>query len=82
MAKSDLFKVWKEREAALGRRITYRDASEATGISEATLSRWSTGQAERFDSRTIDLLCEYFQCEIGDLIVPGEPVDREGREAR
>jgi len=68
-ARNQLFEVWKRREAELGRRITYKEASEGTGISAATLSRWSTGQAERFDAITIQALCEFFECEVGDLIV-------------
>jgi len=75
-ARNQLFEVWKRREAALGKRITYRQASEATGISAATLSRWATGQVERFDGATVQALCEFFQCEVGELIVLEDPGHR------
>ena len=34
-ARSNLFTVWRNREAELGKRITYRDAAAATGLAEA-----------------------------------------------
>ena len=67
-AWNNLFVVWRRREAELGERITYRDVQAATGLSATTLSRWMTNQVERFDGETIQLLCDYFHCEVGELI--------------
>ena len=68
-ARSNLFTVWRNREAELGKRITYRDAAAATGISAATLSRWASGDVDRFGAVTIQALCKYFQCQVGELIL-------------
>ena len=76
-AHSNLFTVWRRREAELGTRITYADVSDATGISAATLSRWMTRKVERFDGETVQALCEYFQCEVGELIVLEEGEEAE-----
>ena len=67
-AWSDLFAVWRRQEAQLGQRITYKDVQEATGISAATLSRWMNKEVTRFDAETIQALCEYFHCQVGELI--------------
>ena len=71
-AYSNLFVVWRRWEAEIGKRLTYEDVTEATGISAATLSRWMSKQVTRFDAETIQALCEYFQCEVGELILLDE----------
>ena len=67
-AGSNLFAVWRRREAELGRRITYRDVQADTGLSVATLSRWMTNQVTRFDAETVQALCEYFHCQVEELL--------------
>jgi len=69
MVRSNLFTVWKQREAELRHNITYKEVAEQTGISTATLQRWMTGTVKRFDAQSIDKLCGFFGCEISDLIV-------------
>ena len=67
-AWSNLFAVWRQREAQLGGRITYKDVNKATGISGATLSRWMNKQVQQFDAVTVQSLCVYFHCQVGELI--------------
>ena len=50
------------------RRITLQDASEAMGISRATLSRIANTPGYNTSTDHIDLLCEYLGCELGDLL--------------
>ena len=69
MVRSNLFSIWKRREAELGHRITYKEVAEKTGISTATLRRWMAGTIKRFDANSTDKLCGFFDCEVGDLIV-------------
>ncbi|HUW09508.1 MAG TPA: helix-turn-helix transcriptional regulator [Anaerolineae bacterium] len=69
MIKSNLFAVWKKTEQGLGRRLTYADVSEATGISVPTLSRWMTGKVKRFGGKTVGALTKYFGCSVADLLV-------------
>ena len=73
MITNNLFTVWRKREANLGQRLTYATVSDATGISQATLSRWMTGKARQFDAGTIETLCGFFDCEVSDLIVQTDP---------
>ncbi len=50
------------------RKITMIDVSNATGIAVATLSRLNTGKTRAIQFSTLETLCRYFECEIGDLM--------------
>lgn len=39
-----------------------------TGITRKTLTRIYNDEANQLDFHTITTLCEYFQCDIGDLL--------------
>lgn len=56
-------------ENYMGKRIKQTQLAAATGISTRTLSRIVNNQVRVVDSITIELLCEYFRCEIQDLMV-------------
>lgn len=49
-------------------RTTAKDVHLKTGISEATLSNMSSNNTSRYDAKTLDLLCKYFNCKISDLL--------------
>ena len=72
MIVSNLFDIWTSKEQEMGRRLTLKTVSEATGISQPTLSRWMNGQVRRFGSKTIQALCEFFGCTIAELLIEGE----------
>lgn len=52
-----------------GARIRQKDVVEGTGISARTLGRLQRNEVQRTDYETMELLCDFFQCEIGDLWV-------------
>jgi DNA-binding Xre family transcriptional regulator len=56
------------RASKTGDIITQKQIHEATGISQATLSRWFQGDVDKLDHATTLKLAEYFQCELCDLI--------------
>jgi len=51
------------------REWTYEDVSAATGLSPGTLVRLAQQRHGMYDKRTLAKLCEFFQCDIGDLLV-------------
>lgn len=51
------------------RRITLGEVSETTGISRATLTRVANVPGYNTNTDTIDLLCGYFECSPGDILV-------------
>lgn len=49
-------------------RTTAKDIHIKTGISEATLSNMRNNSTTRYDAKTLDLLCKYFNCKVSDLL--------------
>ena len=47
---------------------TITEVSNETGISRATLTNLSRNRAKGLQFKTIDRLCKYFNCDVGDLI--------------
>ena len=58
------------------RKLKIADVSRDTGINRGTLTRLYYETAERFETETLSLLCEYFGCELGELL---EFVEDEGK---
>lgn len=57
-------KAFKER-----RRITLSEVAEKTGIGRATLTRIANVAGNVTNTDTIDALCEYFDCQPGELLM-------------
>lgn len=58
-------------EKATGERhsIAINDVQRETGIAWSTLNSWANNQVTRYDAQVIKGLCEYFDCQVGDLLV-------------
>ena len=69
MIKSRLKELMAERERQTGDRVTYAKIHEATGIWPRGLSTLATNQQKHVGLNTISRLCEYFDCQVGDLLV-------------
>jgi len=56
------------------RRITIAEVAEAAGIHRMTLSKLINQKGYNTGTENIDGLCQYFQCDIEDLVeyVPNE----------
>lgn len=63
MIKCQLYKLVHENHVKMS------DISEATGISRTTLCalNWDKGKGVQFN--TLDKLCQYFGCNISDLLI-------------
>ena len=51
-----------------GERLTQTSLSEKTGIAASTISRLFNGTAQRYDAQTVEKLCAFFDCQVGDLL--------------
>lgn len=49
--------------------IALMDVQRGTGIAWSTLNAWANNQVTRYDAPVIQALCEYFECQVGDLLV-------------
>jgi transcriptional regulator with XRE-family HTH domain len=57
-----------QRANVTGEIITQKEIFEATGISQATLSRWHQGRVNRVDYDTAEKLAQYFGCKFSELV--------------
>ena len=49
--------------------LSQRQLSEETKLGITTVNRLFRNDFSRIDTNTIETLCEYFRCEVGDLFV-------------
>ena len=57
-----------EKELRENRKLTYRAVAKDTGLAIGTLTEYMTQRVKRFDKSTLETLCEYLACDIGDLL--------------
>lgn len=48
--------------------INVATIAHETGVSRQTVYNWLAGDVRRFDADTIEAFCEYFECDVGDLL--------------
>ncbi|PSB29921.1 XRE family transcriptional regulator [Stenomitos frigidus ULC18] len=51
------------------KRLTQRKLAEDIDVATTTLNRLYNNDFTRVDVNTIERLCNYFECEVGDLFV-------------
>ena len=69
MIVSRLRRLRFEREELERRKLTYEALQQETGLASSTLSRLLKNEPiDRIDGKTLDTLCQYFACGVGDLL--------------
>jgi putative transcriptional regulator len=64
------FRLLLAEKAQKGRRnIPLTEVERETNISWKTLQGWANNQVTRYDAPVIEALCEFLDCEVGDLII-------------
>ena len=66
--KHRLLELVQERERKQGYRIKQHDIAKAIGVTDHTIANWIRNDVTRFDKHVVEGLCEYFNCDIGDLL--------------
>ncbi|RMG88407.1 MAG: XRE family transcriptional regulator [Chloroflexi bacterium] len=67
--RSKLKELVFKREQAEQRRIFQNEIAEKTGLTPGTISRWMSPRPIRqIQDDVVIPLCEFFQCDIGDLV--------------
>ncbi|WP_018936623.1 MULTISPECIES: helix-turn-helix transcriptional regulator [unclassified Thioalkalivibrio] len=63
-----------------GRRITLEEISKATGVNRTSLSKMANQRGYNATTDSLDALCAYFDCQVGDLAeyVPDSDASGEG----
>jgi DNA-binding Xre family transcriptional regulator len=66
--KNRLLQLIHERESKIGKRIKQHDIAEFAEVKDHTISAWVKNKITRFDAKVVESLCDYFQCDVGDLL--------------
>ena len=48
---------------------TMKEFSEKTGLDKNTISNWYNQKVTRFSSETLEIMCKFFNCQVGDLLI-------------
>jgi putative transcriptional regulator len=74
MIRSKLKLLIAQREVSTGEKITYESLAAQVGVSKNALNRLAESKTGRIEFATLDKLCRYFECTLGDLLeyVPDE----------
>jgi DNA-binding Xre family transcriptional regulator len=67
-ARNRLLLLIQERERQIGRRVRQRDIARHVGVADHTIMSWIRNEVTRFDSIMLEGLCDFFDCELGDLL--------------
>ena len=65
----DLMRSWEQREGEETGSLTFRRLAQRVSLSPDTLNRIANQKITRIDHETIDKLCDFFGCELGDLMM-------------
>lgn len=58
------------KELAEKRKITYKVIQDETGLSSTTIAKLLNFRGiQRIDGTTLDKLCEFFHCNVGDILM-------------
>lgn len=66
--RNRLLELIQERERKIGRRVKQRDIAQFAGVADHTIINWIRNETTKYDSRTIERICDYFDCDIADLL--------------
>jgi len=65
------------------KRYTLREVAQATGLSKDIIAAYINNTVGRYENSTLESLCAWLGCQVGDLLVrePDEPTAaREGEQ--
>lgn len=66
--KIDFEKMMLRKMNERGRLMTLDEMAEEAGVSRQSMSSWKRGELEMFRVSTLEKLCKYFKCQVGDLM--------------
>lgn len=69
MIRFKLGEMIEKKQFAEGRRVTINEVASNTGLNRMTLSKILNQRGYGTGTETIDKLCQYFGCQVEDLMV-------------
>lgn len=82
--KNKLRLLIADKEYRENRKISYRTVAQEADIPLSVLTDYTSQKVKRFDVKTLEKLCRYFDCQPGDLLeyVPDEEEPKTKKTAR
>jgi DNA-binding Xre family transcriptional regulator len=68
VVKNRLLELIQAKERKIGRRVKQHDIAEFAEVSDHTIIAWIRNEVSRFDGKLVANLCDYFDCELSDLL--------------
>ena len=68
MIKSNFEKLRRKKSYEENRDLTVRTMAAESNLSLSTIVKWKAEAPVRIDVETLNSLCKYFDCQVGDLI--------------
>lgn len=68
MIRCNINVLLAQKENREGRKIPYRVITEETRLSSGVMTRLVNSEFDRVERGTLDTLCRYFACGVGDLL--------------
>jgi DNA-binding Xre family transcriptional regulator len=75
MIRFKLGEMIEKKQFAEGRRVAINEVASSTGLNRMTLSKILNQKGYGTGTETIDKLCQYFNCEVQDLMEYVETID-------
>lgn len=75
--KNRLTALMGEKQAKMNKLVTPVDVADAVGLSRQAIHKWIHNQIASYPADTLDKLCEYFDCEVGDILYRVDPADQQ-----
>lgn len=63
-----LLALMGELQAKTNKSVTQADVAEYIGMTPQAFSKWIRNDVKSYSVDTLDRLCEYFDCEVGDIL--------------
>lgn len=73
--KSNLAILLAERQKRIGKRTSLRAIARETGLNEYTVRGFANDTLSEYPRKAITVLCRYFDCTPGDLLILEESPD-------
>lgn len=58
-----------EMQAKTNKSVTQADVARFLGMSPQAFSKWVNNDVKSYDADKLDKLCEFFDCEPGDILI-------------
>lgn len=66
--RNRLLTLMSEKQIRENKIVTQADVADAIGISRQAIHKWIHNDIASYPATTLDKLCEYFGCEVGDIL--------------